>query len=194
MELPETGFFDQPENPVKHSLTGRLAVERAASLYYCSHVSKLRNLIHLLKYKNQRDVGIFLGEMLGRQLVRSGWAKDIDLIVPIPLHPKRERKRGYNQSKIIADGISNITSIAVETDAVVRTVYTQTQTKKGRSERIANMEDKFHVVRPEKLQGKHILLIDDLITTGATLEFCGNEILKIPHTKISIATVGRSIN
>lgn len=194
LELPETGFFDLAENPVKHIMDGRLTVERAASLYYCAHVSKLHNMIHQLKYKHNRYVGVFLGEMMGRQMLQSKWKKDIDLIVPIPLHPNRERKRGYNQTKIIADGIANITSIPIATDAVARTIYTQTQTQKGRSERISNMEAKFHVVKPEKLEGKHILLIDDLITTGATLEFCGLEILKVPGTRISIATVGRSVN
>ncbi len=175
-------------------MDGRLTVGRAASLYYCARISKLHNMIHQLKYKHNRDVGIFLGEMMGRQMVQSEWETDIDLIIPIPLHPKRERKRGYNQTKIIAEGITNITSIPIVTDAVVRTMYTQTQTQKGRSERISNMEDKFEVVKPELLEGKHILLVDDLITTGATLEFCGLEILKVPQTKISIATVGRSVN
>lgn len=194
MELPETGFFDMPENPVKDIMVGRLTVEKAASLYYCARVSKLHNMIHQLKYKHHRDVGIFLGEMLGRQMIQSDWKKDIDLIIPIPLHHRRERKRGYNQTKIIAEGIANITSIPIATDIVTRTLYTQTQTHKGRSERIANMEDKFQIVQPEKLEGKHILLIDDLITTGATLEFCGREILNVAGTKISIATVGRSVN
>ena len=194
MQLPETGFFDLEENPVKHIMTGRLSVERAASLYYCARVSKLHNMIHALKYGHRRDVGVFLGEMLGRQIVQSGWRKDIELLVPIPLHPKKKRKRGYNQTEMIAEGIANITSIPIAADAVVRTLYTQTQTHKGRSERITNMEDKFSVAKPEKLEGKHVLLIDDLITTGATLEFCGHAILKVPGTRISIATVGRSIN
>lgn len=194
MELPETGFFGIDENPVKHIMTGRLPLQKAASLYYCARVSKLHNMIHELKYKHNRDVGIFLGEMVGRQMVRSGWQDNIDLIVPIPLHLKRERIRGYNQTEIIAQGIANITAIPIITDAVIRKMYTQTQTKKGRSDRIANMEDKFQVVIPEKLEAKHVLLIDDLITTGATLEFCGLEILKVPNTRLSIATVGRSVN
>ncbi|WP_447640824.1 MULTISPECIES: ComF family protein [Chitinophagaceae] len=194
LELPETGFFDISENPVKQIMTGRLHIEKAASLYYCARVSKLHNMIHQLKYKHNRDVGIFLGEMMGRQIIASDWGTDIDMAIPIPLHPKRERKRGYNQTKIIADGIANITSIPVVTDAVIRTIYTQTQTRKSRSNRISNMEDKFQIIQSEKLKGKHILLIDDLITTGATLEFCGREILSVPGTKISIATVGRSVH
>ncbi|PZP50957.1 MAG: hypothetical protein DI598_04395 [Pseudopedobacter saltans] len=194
MDLPETGYFDMLDNPVKDMMTGRLTVEKAASLYYCARVSKLHNMIHQLKYKHHRDIGIFLGEMLGRQLIQSNWKKEIDLIIPIPLHPKRERKRGYNQTRIIAEGIANITTIPIANDIVERTLYTQTQTLKGRSERIANMEDKFRVVKPEKLKGKHVLLVDDLITTGATLEFCGKEILNVPNSKISIATIGRSIN
>ncbi|MFT4204794.1 MAG: ComF family protein [Chitinophagaceae bacterium] len=193
MELPETGFFDLAENPVKNILKGRLAVERAASLYYCARVSKLHNMIHQLKYKHNADIGLFLGRLLGRQMLSSGWKNDLDLLVPVPLHPERERQRGYNQTKLIADGIAHLTSIPIVTDALVRTRYTQTQTHKGRSERIANMEDRFRVVKAEKLQGKHVLLIDDLVTTGATLEFCGQEILKVPGTRVSIATVGKSI-
>ena len=194
VELPETGYFNVQDNPIKQLFTGRLEVGKAASLYYCARVSKLHNMIHQLKYKHNRDVGIFLGEMLGRQLIQSDWKKSIDMIIPIPLHSKRERKRGYNQTRIIAEGIAHITALPIATDVVARTSYTQTQTHKGRSERIVNMEDKFEVVKPEKLEGKHVLLIDDLITTGATLEFCGKEILKVSGSKVSIATVGRSVH
>jgi ComF family protein len=148
-------------------------------------------LLHNLKYKRQQNMGIFLGETFAAELLKSGFLDGIDAIVPVPLHNKRERNRGYNQSQIIAQGIANISKIEVLDSAVIRTVNTQTQTKKSKEERKQNVANIFEVANLDQLQGKHILILDDVITTGATCISCAETILEQGFVKeISIASIG----
>lgn len=127
--------------------------------------------------------------MMGNSINNSNRFVHIDALVPLPLYPDKERKRGYNQAKIICDGISNVTNIPVLNNIVIRQRFTETQTRKLRTERWQNVAESFAIKNTSALEGKHILLVDDVITTGATIEACGNAILQIPNTKLSIATL-----
>jgi ComF family protein len=146
-----------------------------------------------MKYRNNKDIGVYMGKLLGRMLEQSERFSEVDIIVPLPLNPKREKKRGYNQATALCNGISEIWNKPVVEKVVIRKVFTETQTHKGRISRWQNMDGVFKVANPSAIQGKHILLIDDVVTTGATLEACGNEILKVPGTTLSIATLAYTI-
>jgi ComF family protein len=175
-------------NPVEKIFWGRVPVTSAMSEFYFSKMSIIQNLIHEFKYKGNKKVGLYLGKMLGESLLNSN-RYHIDAIIPLPLFEKKEKKRGYNQAEILCTGISEIMNVPVISKNVVRIVHTETQTKKGRTERWENVEKTFFVMQPQLLEGKHLLLVDDVITTGATLEACASEILKLNNIKISIATL-----
>nr|WP_242691602.1 phosphoribosyltransferase family protein [Pedobacter sp. SYSU D00823] len=146
-------------------------------------------MLHQLKYNNRPDVGTKLGIAYGKQLLESSSIVLPDIIVPVPLHPKRQKKRGYNQSESFAQGLSQSLNIPVNTSCLQRGTFTATQTKKSRFLRFENMKDVFTLSYGETLQGKHILLVDDIITTGATIEACAHPILKVSGTTISIAGI-----
>ncbi len=186
--LPETNFELHANNPVENMFRGRLPVMAATAQYYFSKESLVQRLLHLFKYKRDKELGLQLGKMMGEQLLRSG-RFTINAIVPLPLFPAREKRRGYNQSAILASGIKESLKVPFLQNAVTRPHQTETQTKKGRIERWKNMEGKFVLADAALLAGKHILLVDDVITTGATLEACGTEILKAPGSRLSIATL-----
>jgi ComF family protein len=186
--LPETNFEIHPGNPVEKIFRGRLKIEQGTAQYYFTKESLVQRLMHQLKYKNNKEVGRQLGRLMGESLKKSG-RFDVDALVPLPLFPARERKRGYNQSAVLCEGIKESMNIPVLNDVITRPQFTETQTKKGRIERWKNIEGKFTLVKPEAITGKHVLLVDDVITTGATLEACGAELLKAGHVKLSIATL-----
>lgn len=149
----------------------------------------MQHLMHQLKYKGSREVGEKLGQLFGTDLIRSAPYRDIELLIPVPLHPKREHKRGYNQSAEIGKGISAALEKPLITGNLVRNLYSNSQTNKGRFERWENVKELFGVRDPKLLEGKHLLLIDDVVTTGSTLEACAQVLLKIPGTTVSIATI-----
>jgi ComF family protein len=146
-------------------------------------------LLFELKYHGNEKAGYYLGQILGITLSASALYDSIDVIVPIPLNEKKMRIRGYNQAALISRGIAEVWRKPVEEDAVSRNIFTESQTQKDRIQRLENMEGAFTVHSPKKLAGKHILLVDDIVTTGATLEACGLSILEIEETKLSVATV-----
>ncbi len=148
----------------------------------------------MLKYQGRDDIGIFLGKQFGMELLKSDLYKPITGIIPVPLHPKRLRERGYNQAEVIAKGLSESMGVPVVTDVLLRTSYTQTQTRKTRIERMKNMSGVFAVSNPEKISNGHILLVDDVITTGATLETCTQTLLEATNVKVSIATLAYASN
>jgi ComF family protein len=164
-------------------------INRAAAFYYFNKGSKVQTMIHKLKYKGRKDVGIRIGEIYGKELAKASAFSSTDLIIPVPLHPKRQRKRGYNQSECFANGLAMSMNVRVNTTALIRTVASQTQTKKSRISRWDNVSEIFEVKKPEELTGKNILLVDDVMTTGATLEACAMRILAVPGTNICIATI-----
>lgn len=188
-DLPHTNFAMHANNPVEKIFWGRAPVTSAMSEFYFSKVSIVQNLIHEFKYKGNKKVGYYLGNFMGKSLINSNRFNNIDTIIPLPLFEKKEKKRGYNQAEILCAGISEIMNIPVIKKNVTRIAHTETQTKKGRTQRWENVEKTFSVLQPQQLEGKHILLVDDVITTGATLEACASEILKINDVHLSIATL-----
>src|SRR4030095_921999 len=143
---------------------------------------------HQFKYKGDKDLGKQLGYFMGNDLSQADRFKRIDALIPLPLFAAKEKRRGYNQAVILCEGMSEIMKVEILSDVIVRTHYTETQTKKGRIERWQNIEGKFELARPEKIENKSILLVDDVITTGATLEACGRELNKA-SAELSVATL-----
>ncbi len=191
--IPRTGFHLRPDNPVEQLFWGRCRVERAAAFSFYTKGSRMRRLIHSLKYKGVREIGKELGRIYGFSLADSDFLKGTDLIIPVPLHPRRKKERGFNQSELIAEGISSVTDLPVDCLSLERKVVTSTQTKRSRYDRWENVEGIFSVSRPEMIRGKHILLVDDVITTGSTIESCVNEILKVEGTRVSVAALAWSL-
>lgn len=191
--LPETGFFQDGRNPVERCFDGRIPIEAAGACYYFTKESQIQQLLFLLKYRGNKDAGLFLGRMMGYALKKSALFQEVDLLVPLPLNRIKEFKRGYNQAAVICQGIQDVWFKPLLTNAVIRKRFTETQTRQNRIARWQNMEGVFEVAQPEKLMHKHILLVDDVITTGATLEACGSYILSLPGTKLSIAAAAYTI-
>ncbi len=187
-ELPRTNFHLCKDNEVARLFWGRVKLEAATSFYFYYKGSKFRNIIHQLKYKGQKDIGLYLGRLFGSELKHSDFT-GVDIIHPVPLHYKKLKRRGYNQSEYIALGISERLEKPVITNAVYRATDIETQTIKNRYERWENTEGIFIIRNCNKLENKHILLVDDVVTTGSTLEACASEILKLKYTRVSIATL-----
>ncbi|GGH16579.1 ComF family protein [Mucilaginibacter phyllosphaerae] len=187
--LPYTNFHQQHDNIVAQQFWGKLPIEAGYALYYFNKGGKVQNLVHQFKYNGMQQIGNLLGSIAGKQLAQNPVFKTADYIIPVPLHKKRLKTRGYNQSACFADGLAEPLNTKVELDNLVRTVATNTQTHKSRFARYQNMQEVFAVARPEVLENKHVLLVDDIITTGSTLEACGIELLKVPGLKLSIATI-----
>lgn len=186
--MPETNFEIHPNNPVEKLFWGRLPVANATAQYYFTKESLMQHLMHQFKYKGNKELGLQLGEMMGDQLQRSGLF-NVDALIPLPLFPVKEKKRGYNQATLLCKGIAESMNIPVLDKVIIRPQHTDTQTKKGRIERWKNMEGKFVLTDPDAIRNKHVLLIDDVVTTGATLEACGNELLKAGNVRLSVATL-----
>lgn len=186
--LPYTGFHLHPDNPVERIFWGRLPIVRAAGIFYLTKGSMLERLMYQLKYKGKKEVGIYCGRMMGQAMLGSPLS-DVDALIPLPLFPAKERKRGYNQAALVCEGMAEIMSKPVWKDAVQRTTSTQTQTRKNRIERWENMKGRFRACNAAKVSGRHVLLVDDVITTGATLEACGNELVAA-GARVSVATLG----
>ncbi len=191
--IPRTDYHTKADNPVAQLFWGRCMVEKAAAFSFYNRGSRIRSLIHNLKYKGVKEIGTELGRIYGTSLKSSGYMDGIDIIIPVPLHLSKLRKRGFNQSEIICMGISSVTDVPVNTTSVKRISVSDTQTKKSRYERWVNVEGIFRVTDPEALKGKHVLLVDDVITTGSTIESCVNEILKTDGTKVSVAALAYAV-
>lgn len=189
INMPRTEYTMESDNPVAQLFWGRIWLEGATSLFRFEKGSKYQALLHGLKYKGQKQIGIFLGRMLGAE-IRGYPFGSAELIVPVPLHWKKQRKRGYNQSEIIASGVSGVTGIPLQSGILIKNRETDSQTLKSRFERWENMEKVF-VLQGDaaSLAGKVLLLVDDVVTTGSTLEACAEVLLKIPGVKVYVATV-----
>ncbi|MFN7115475.1 MAG: ComF family protein [Saprospiraceae bacterium] len=188
-KLPKTNFHLDKENPFTERFWGRIALESGAALYHFVKGGRVQELLHQLKYEGKREIGIKLGEWYGRHLLESPHFKNIDVIVPVPLHPRKERLRGYNQAAMFAQGLATSMNKTLLKDGLVRQVFTETQTQKSRDERLKNVAEVFAIGNIKEIQGKHILLVDDVMTTGATMEACGLKLLTVPGTTLSMATI-----
>ena len=187
--LPKTNFHLEKDNPVCQLFWGKVHIEHAAAFYFFHKGSKYRYLIHSIKYQNLKELGYELGKKYGSELKKSDFYKGIDIVVPLPLHPSKERSRGYNQSEWIARGIAERLNVKVDRNCIKRVIATETQTRKSKFDRWKNVENIFKITDTETLASKHILLVDDVLTTGSTIESCAAELLKAENSKVSVAAL-----
>lgn len=191
--LPRTNFENQEGNPLEKSFYGRISIASATAAFYFSRENILHQLLVCLKYKQHKEVGWFLGRLLGYQLANAVRFQEIDLLIPLPLHPNKLKFRGYNQAALIAEGIHAVWPKKLVIDAVIRTGFSESQTVSNRVERWQKMKGVFQLANWSAIQGKKVLLIDDVATTGATLEACGAALLQGNPASLSIATVAYTL-
>jgi ComF family protein len=188
-DLPKTNYQYFYNNPVEKIFWGRLDIKHAASQFYFTKESLMQHIMHQIKYRSNKTLGVFMGRSMGTAIVETNRFNNIEALVPLPLFPSKEKKRGYNQAALLCEGMSEIMKIPVYKNVVKRSVHTETQTHKNRVERWQNMEGNFYLENPSEISGKQVLLVDDVVTTGASLEACGQELLKIPGLELSIYTL-----
>lgn len=188
-ELPKTGFEKHPGNPVSTIFAGRLWLEHAFSWLFFNKGALSQHLIHQLKYKGNLELGRWMGAQMARSLMASPLYDGVDVLVPMPLNERKLKQRGFNQAQVICEGMAAYWQKPIETVAVIRSRYTQTQTRKSRLQRWTNVEHVFDLKDGHLLENKHALLVDDVITTGATMEACGQMLLKIPGLKLSVGSL-----
>jgi ComF family protein len=186
--FPKTLFTRYPDNPIERLFWGRVSIKAAASLYFFTKGNGIQQVMHQLKYKNRKDIGIYFGKLLAKELTNSKRFDGIDWVVPVPLHPKKEFKRGFNQSALIAQGIEEESEWKM-VPALLRIENTATQTRKGKYDRWLNVGNSFTIDPKHPVKGKNILLVDDVITTGATLESCVQCLLKENARSVSVASL-----
>ena len=189
LDLPVTNFHNEDKNKVAQLFWGRVNISHAAAYFSYKKGSRYQQLIYAVKYRGMKELGFEIGKRFGFELKEAVGFKSVDLVVPVPLHPRKQKTRGYNQSEWIARGIADAMNLPVITNNLIRKVHTSTQTRKNRFERWQNVERIFDIEEPEIFTGKHVLLIDDVVTTGATLEACAFQLLKIDGVNVSIAAL-----
>ena len=195
LHLPRTGFQQDPyENIMAKMFWGQIPIERATALFYYEPHAETANILYEMKYKNHPEIGEVMGRLMARELQMSNFFEGIDGIIPVPLAKKRQRQRGYNQSHELAKGISEITGSPIYNKVVKRTVFEGSQTSLGRWERNENVEQVFELQDAPTIQGKHLLLVDDVVTTGATVIACAKELCKAGGVRISVLSLGLAKN
>lgn len=188
-DFPIIELLDFKNNKVATTFYGRIPIHNVVSFLYFKKEGKARKLIHQLKYKGRQDIGSFIGDWFGFWLKESNQMNDIDYIVPVPLHSKRLKERGYNQVETFGKSLSSILNIPYIESVLLRISASKTQTVKQRFERFNNNTTKFRLTDTTIFKSKHVLLVDDVITTGATIEACCNELFKTDNITISVATI-----
>ena len=189
VDMPRTQFDEQPDNAMAQLFYGKLRIERAAAYFYFAKGSDYRKLIHRIKYNGEKECGRYLGMMFAREVASSGFFEDIDYIVPVPLHPFKEHSRGYNQSEWIAQGIAQESGIALCSDALVCRTRRVSQTGKGIYARYLATRNAFELLEDSPLEGHRVLVVDDVVTTGATLLACAEALSEGGVAAVSVATL-----
>ncbi|MCW3077374.1 MAG: putative amidophosphoribosyltransferase [Bacteroidetes bacterium] len=189
LNLPKSDYHKKPENELQQVFAGRIPFTEVMSFYVFEKSGKVQKLLHNIKYQNQKELACYLGEQYAKELLKDGFNFGVDIIIPIPLHPKKLKQRGYNQSEWFAKGIAEATGALLDITSLTRVSETQTQTRKKKYERWENVDGIFALNLVEKLKGKHILLVDDVITTGATIEAAWQVFKKVEDIKISVAAI-----
>ncbi len=189
LKLAPAQLHLQQDNEFTGRFWGRLRLEGGAAMYYFQRKSPIQRALHQLKYQNQPQIGLKIGREFGQVLLQSPLFQTVEAVVPVPLHARKERTRGYNQSAMLARGMAEVMGVPMVTGALVRPLFTSSQTRKKRMERFENVGDVFAIAQPDRLRGRHLLLVDDVLTTGATLETCGQLLLSLPGTRLSMATI-----
>lgn len=189
INLPRTNYHLQKDNQVEQLFWGKIPLERATSFFFYRKGSDFRQILHQLKYGGQKEIGAIMGRYMASELSASGFFQGIDVIIPVPLHKRKQRIRGYNQSEWIARGISTVTGIRIDTEVIVRRKHTDTQTRKSTFERWENVDGIFELHHAESLKGKHLLVVDDVLTTGATTVACASRLVEIEGVRISVLTL-----
>jgi ComF family protein len=189
LEMPRSDYHINKENSFYKRINGRIPVKYVMTLFKFVKGSRVQQILHALKYQNQPEIGKLLGRVYGNELKNSGYASEFDLIIPVPIHSSRRRKRGYNQSDEFGKGLSEILEIPCSDVVMERKSKTETQTKKSKLQRWENVSEVFGVLKPNEIQGKKILLVDDVVTTGATLEACGKLLVDFGCKELSIVCI-----
>jgi ComF family protein len=189
-QLPETDYYKLADNAVAQQLWGRLPIEHACAFLHIQDANITQQMVHLLKYKRKYGIGVKIGRLYGHKLLeQDSLIRDIDLIVPVPLHINRKRQRGYNQCDYFAQGLSEVLNVPFDTNVMKRMIENVSQTKRTRYDRWENVQGIFALATPKQVKGKHILLVDDVITTGATIESCAAALLTGDDVRVSVATI-----
>lgn len=189
MKLPFTGLHGQEGSKMERLFWGKLPLGKVSSYCYYRKGDTFCQVLHQLKYYGRKDLGISFGRQMAAELIPYGFFQGVDVLIPIPLHPQKERVRGYNQSYCLAQGVSEVTGIPIDHQSVVRLHFTDTQTHKSADERWINVSNVFSLTCPERFTNRHILLIDDVLTTGATLTACADTFRSVKGIHISILTL-----
>lgn len=192
VQMPQTNYHLDPDNPLKNRLSCRLNIRYAMALFKFSKSGRVQNLLHGLKYKNQPELGIMLGNLYGDRMTSVNLGEAFEIIIPVALHSSRKRKRGYNQSAKFAEGLSEAMGIPFSDEIIERKVKTETQTRKTKLNRWQNVTEVFKVNNFDLVQNKNVLLVDDVVTTGATLEACGNCLLNAGCSSLSLACIAEA--
>lgn len=190
-DLPYTGYLGMKNNPVKDIFTARVPLEYGAALLHFEKGNKTQKILHELKYRNRPELGNYMGRIIGREIA-SSLNPQRAAIIPVPIHPSKMRLRGYNQSYHLAEGISEITGIRVVYDLLIRAKKTSTQTRKKRYERWENVSAVFKVKKELLKDFERVMLVDDVVTTGATIESCALSLLEAKKIEIGLITLARS--
>ncbi len=191
-QLPQTNYHLRPSNPAEELFRGKFDYEKISAFLLFEKGGKTQQIVHQIKYKNNKAFGFWCGQLMAEEMMPSGFFSGIDIIVPVPLHKKKQKKRGFNQAEAISRGIANKCNIQVDISNLQKSKGNTTQTKKSRIERWLNSRELFQINNKEIFSGKHILLIDDVVTTGSTLEACAQCIKSCKDLKISILTFAMS--